>query len=501
MTLDETVPAGPAEPAVEAQVLPAFAWRPVLFVMAAVVVVLAVASGLDGYFYDELYFVAAGKLHLSAGFADQGPLLPALAALLDWLAPGSSAVLRIPMLFVTAAEVLVIAATARELGGGARAQVMSAGAFALSMHVLTENHTLSTYGIDPLWWMLICWLLVRWVRLAGGRGSGRADWLLFAAALVTAVSLQTKFLVPLLWVGLVAGLAIAGPRRLLTRPLLWAGAVIALAGAVPELLWQSSHGWPQATMTSMISAEVGLFGQVLLIPNEIMLAGVVVGSVLCCYGLWQLLRAPELERYRFLGWAVVVVAVALVFAGARPYYVAGLYGPVFAAGAVVFERRGRCRAAGWQWLLSTPAYIVSALLAVAVFFGITVPGTLLHPPSNSDLPKLATATAAAYRELAPEVRGRTAVVATTYREAAALDMYGPDLGLPHSYSPHRGYWFFGAPADQDTDMIYVGADVDRFRQYFGAVAELDPIAPEPVWRLTGRTVPWQQIWPAEQEFA
>jgi hypothetical protein len=60
-------------------------------------------------------------------------------------------------------------------------------------------------------------------------------------------------------------------------------------------------------------------------------------------------------------------------------------------------------------------------------------------------------------------REHTMLVATSHREAAALDVCGPALGLPGSFGPHRGYPYFGGPPESAEDMIYAGADADRFR--------------------------------------
>ena len=68
-----------------------------LLIAVAVAVVLALASRSAGYFFDELYFLAAGRDHLAWGYVDQPPLVPALAALLDRLAPGSLLVFRLPV--------------------------------------------------------------------------------------------------------------------------------------------------------------------------------------------------------------------------------------------------------------------------------------------------------------------------------------------------------------------------------------------------------------------
>ncbi len=159
--------------------LPDLARGPVLVLAAAVGVLLTAVSGRYGYFGDELYFLAAGR-HLAWGYADQPPLLPLIAAAMDAIGPGSVAVLRIPATLATVAGVVLTALLAREFGGGRRAQLVAAGAFAVSPNFLATGHLLATSTLDPALWIALTWLLVRWVRT-------RSDRLLFAAGLVTLI--------------------------------------------------------------------------------------------------------------------------------------------------------------------------------------------------------------------------------------------------------------------------------------------------------------------------
>src|SRR5436305_3223295 len=91
-----------------------FAWGS-FAVGACVFAVLAAVASRYGYHRDELYFLEAGR-HLSWGYPDQPPLVPLLARLLNDLAPGSVAVLRVPSAVAVAVVVPVTAAIARLLG-------------------------------------------------------------------------------------------------------------------------------------------------------------------------------------------------------------------------------------------------------------------------------------------------------------------------------------------------------------------------------------------------
>src|SRR5690606_21969518 len=124
----------------------------VLGVAALSAVVLLASATRYGYFGDELYFLAAGR-RLALGYADQGPILPLLARLMDSIAPDSLVVLRLPAIVLAVVAVVVSALIAREMGGGRGAQVLTATAYATSPFLLLQAKNLSTNSIDTALWV------------------------------------------------------------------------------------------------------------------------------------------------------------------------------------------------------------------------------------------------------------------------------------------------------------------------------------------------------------
>src|SRR5436190_22863338 len=135
-------------------------WRLLCALGASVTVTLIVFAGRYGYHRDELYFLEAGR-HLAWGFADQGPLTPLLAHLMDKLSPGSLTVLRVPSALMAGATVFVTGLTAFELGARRRAQVIAASCAAVASVVLVVGHLLSTSTFDLLAWSIVTWLVAR----------------------------------------------------------------------------------------------------------------------------------------------------------------------------------------------------------------------------------------------------------------------------------------------------------------------------------------------------
>ncbi|MEV4148854.1 glycosyltransferase family 39 protein [Amycolatopsis sp. NPDC049691] len=473
----------------ETRTRPAFARTPVLLIAGVAGALLLVASRNYGFSFDEAYFVVAGRDHPAWGYFDQPPLLPFLAAGLDHLFPGSLVALRLPATLAAVGGIAMSALIARELGGRRVAQAVAAAAYAMSGATLI-CHYLATYSIDPFFWSLILFLVVRWTRV-------RDDRLLFAAGLVTAVSLQTKFLVPALWVALAAASLVFGPRDLVRRPLLWAGALVATLTTVPTLLWQAANGWPYTRMSEVVSAEFPGTGAFLL---ELLSGpGLVIGVPLALFGFARLLIVRE---QRFLGVAVLLLVVAYLLTSGRSYYVYSLYAPLFAAGAVGLQDvkwPTAAKAAGW---LLTAASVLQALVALPIYpksWAERIPDVPLVPltakvfvQSDGQLGQLSDAVVQVYRSLPPEQRARTAIMTDSYAFAADLELFGAGRGLPAVYSAHRGYYYFGHP-DEDVDsVLFVG---DTSPVVTAAFAHRQEVVPQLMTVLSGRNTAWDALWP------
>ncbi|MEU1980583.1 glycosyltransferase family 39 protein [Nocardia sp. NPDC019395] len=499
------------DPVPEAPAARSFATAPVLGVAAVSAVVLVLSATRYGYFGDELYFLAAGR-RLSIGYADQGPVLPFLALAMDTVAPGSLVALRLPAILLTVVAIVVSAQIAREFGGGRVAQVLTAVGYATSPFLLLQAKNLSTNAIDTALWVLITWLVVRWVRT-------RRDGLLLVAAAATAVDMQVKWLIPFFWLAVAVSSLFFGPRDLVRRPLLWLGGFGVLLVSAPLLLWQADRGWPQLALTAAVRQEQqATGGPVAFVPLAVLIAGV-LGAVLLCYGVWALLRRDSLRPYRFLGATALLLLIVFLVSGGRIYYVAGMYGVIFAAGAVGLTEVVTRSASRWR----RRVLIGSGAVLAAVSILVVLISTPWQPPEDIVMPEdeaaaaiqiglygefgwpeLAAAVVAAHDSLTPREQAASAVIADSYWQAGALDHLAGD-DLPGVYSPARGFGYFGAPPDTATTMVCVGGDEDRLRSQF---AVLEPIGRVDtrlgflgttrdltLWKCAQPRESWSRVWP------
>jgi hypothetical protein len=445
--------------------------RTIFLVAAGTLAVLVAVSGRYGYHRDELYFLAAGH-HLAWGYPDQPPLVPLLARWLSAIDPGSVVVLRLPSAVAAAGTVTLTGLLARELGGRGPAQLLAAGAMATSALLYGADHYLNTATFDLLAWTLLLWLMVRILRTRN-----QPLWLI--VGVVAGIALLNSDLVAFLLAAVVAGIAIAGPRRVLASPWLWAGGAVAALIWAPYLVWQAQHGWPQLTVSRAIAAGSSGTSQprILLLPFQLVLISPYLSPV-WIVGLLQLFRRSAFRWCRAVAWAYPLLAVVFIATGGKSYYLAGMLPVLLAAGApptVDWIHRGRSnrrRAAVGIALVLTAVGTVFATLPV-------LPESALHRSPIVSLnydegetvgwPTFVDQIAGVYDQLPASHRPVTAVLASNYGEAGAVEHYGPGFGLPAvAYSGQNGFWYWGPPPTSTRTYITVGFSRATLDRHFAA---------------------------------
>ncbi|MEV5826901.1 glycosyltransferase family 39 protein [Spirillospora sp. NPDC052242] len=466
--------------------LPPVAWRPVAAVAALTGLVRVLTNPLFDHGGDELYFLAVGERYLGSTWADQPPLVPALAGAMDALASGSQTVLRLPAVLAVVAALVLTALLARELGGGRRAQVLAALVFATSSF-FSLGSRMNAHPFEVLTWTAAILLLVMWLNR-------RDDRFLLGVGAVTAVGLQVSLHFLEFWAVAVVVTLACGPRELLRRPMLWVAGAVSVLSLVPTVLWSAANGWRHLERVGQTSSEGDPFvNRVALLPMSLVYAGFVVAAALLLYGAWRLLRSPELRPYRFLGWFVVGLVVLYIAANGKGYYTMGLFPLCWAAASVELLRRPRPKwAKGVFWA------------ALAVSTVITLAPTLAADTMVPHWRQQVAAVFDVHERLEPARRSATAVVSHQYGLATAIDRYGPSHGVSRAYSPEGGYWYFGRPPESATNAIYIGSDRADLLQYFddvrpaGRVPDGDWLergsAGEPIWLCSGLRKPWAETW-------
>lgn len=424
-------------------------WKWVALFAAVKLAVTMSVSNRYGWHGDELYFIASSQ-HLDFGYVDYPPIVPLLAAADQAVAPGSLVALRF-LAGVAGVIVLVLTALiARELGAGTRAQAWAAAALLLSPVFIGSNALFHTASFDQLAWAAALLIFARMLRSGDVR-----MWPVLG--LVIGVGLETKHTVVALPVALLVGLLVSPRRSMLLSGWPWLGAVVALLVFLPNLAWQATHGWISVQyVLSHRGHTDGPFAywwqQALIFINPLFL---VPGTL----GMIDLRRDA---RFNPLVYSAIAVLLIFFVAGGKSYYTAPIYPVIYAAGAIWLDAklRSRFRLAAF----ATPWVGVSLFLALALLPIPPVPMSTFA--DEIGWPELAQQTAHVYNTLTPDQRAGAMILAHYYQEAAAIDFYGPALGLPKAISPHLSYWYWAPSRINPTTVVMINFTVEEGNRLF-----------------------------------
>jgi 4-amino-4-deoxy-L-arabinose transferase-like glycosyltransferase len=416
-------------------------------------------AGRYGWHRDELYYAAAGR-HLAFGYPDFPPVTPLLARLSELVFGGSLAGFRVLPALAGAAMVVLAGLLARELGGGRAAQVLAGLAALCSPMLLGANAMLQTVSFDQLAWVVVLWLFARLLR------TGDPRWWLAVGAAV-GVGLETKFTMLTLALGIAVGTLATPVRRHLGTPWPWLGAGTALLLLAPNLVWQAVNGWPTLEFLDHQTARVAAEESPITFVRDTLLLAGPVALALFASGLWVLWSRV---RYRALCWACLVPPVVVLATQAKAYYVGPLYPVLLAAGAVGVEALAARRGRAWLTRSAAVAVVVGGLVAAPIalpvlparqMVDVGLAGAREDWAEMLGWPELAATVAAAWNRLPASERARASIVTGNYGQAGAIDLYGPELGLPAATSGHNGYWFWATDGQPGAPLVAVGIPVER----------------------------------------
>jgi hypothetical protein len=487
-----------------------------VWAIAAVTAVLhlALAGRYDG-FRNELYFIVCGR-HPAFGYVDQPPLVPLLAAATQ-LFGDNIWLLRLPSVMAATALPLVAAALARSLGGGTIPVLLAAAAVALVPALAGFTATLTTSTFEPVAWTVCSFLLTRCIVHDDRRA-------ILWAGVAVGIAMEAKYGVAMWLIGLAIGIVATPARRVLLWPQCWMAAGLAILLAAPSLIWQATHDWPffSAVFQPAVAGRTYLGTPLQFAIRQIIALNPLLAP-LWIAGLVAPFLLDHLKSVRFLSIAAAVATLIDYGGGGKDYYLFPLYPTLMAVGAVAFGSMARTTAAVWL----AAAFAVSAAMAPAVL-PILEPDTLAHyldvtrlrPPPNERAAMGAPLTqvfsdeigwrdlerqvAAVYRSLPEDDRRQTAIIASNYGEAAAIDFYGRSDGLPPVLSGENEYFLWGTHGFDGDIVIHVNGDPQRWRRLCNSVETLATFgvsyampyeSGRPIFVCRGLRPAMAQIWP------
>jgi 4-amino-4-deoxy-L-arabinose transferase-like glycosyltransferase len=484
----------------------------VLVALAMVVVVLHFYMGNGyGFHRDELQFLSDAR-HLQWGFVAYPPLTAFCGRIAIALFGISPQVLRLPAAVVNAASLVLVGLIARTLGGRRMAQVV--GLCAVLPLAIAFSSVLQYNTFDLFAWCLLALFTARVLATGDER-----NWI--GAGVAVGLGALSKYSMGFAVVSLVVGLMVLPSQRPHLRSRwFWYGALVMAVIAAPNLVWLARHHFITLQMEHHIhvrDVRLGRASGYFTDQVKFTLLALPLGAA----GLVSLLRSA---RWRLLSVLYIGPLVLFALAKGRGYYLLPAYPLLYAAGAVALERIATKWGRGWR-VTAYAVTVVALLLNVAPIWWAYLPvwkvgsaGWNWQMANNSDMkdevgwPELVQQVAAVRDTLSAEDRSRLAVLANNYGEAGAVELYGPQYGLPEPISSTNSFHDRGwGPYDAET-VIVLGDDLEGQRKNFMecsvAAAVRIPYGvrnEEAVYHpdiLVCRHLrrPWAEVWAKSQEF-
>jgi 4-amino-4-deoxy-L-arabinose transferase-like glycosyltransferase len=475
--------------------------RRVILVGGGLFAVLMAVSARYGFQRDELYFLDCAR-HLQLSYVDQS----ALAPLLTWVALKlfGVSVVGVRLFSALAAWGVVVfgGLTAREFGGGRRAQLLAATATALMPVLVAAAHVANTTA-----YVFLAWSALSWVVARIGRTGDQRWWL--AGGLATGIGVADSHLVAFFAIAVTIGALLSHGRRAILNRWFAGGVLIAVAFEVPDLWWQATHGWATIEMTRQLNHENGgLAGiPVFVLAQLIVALPPLIGVwVIGLRFLWR--SGRPLWRALVWAWALLFVLFA-VTTGQQFYYLAGSYVYLLAAGSVALdgrlaERRGK------RIVLTVVTAVVALGVAVSLLpilpmnkaFGST-------PVETIGWPSLVSQVRTVWNTVPPADQPHTVIFTDDYSEAGAINELGRGTGLPTAVSSQNNEWWWGPGNPDATTVLAVapGGDdltpgLSKYCTSFRTVATItNPVGVHNIewgghiYLCTGLREQWSQLWP------
>ena len=427
-----------------------------IYIALATVIIHVIIGNRYGWHRDELATLEDAR-HLAWGYPAYPPVTPFFGRI-SWELFGAS--VRGFRFFAGVAQAIPVVLTglmARAMGGRREAQIIAA--VVAVPYCLGGGYEMMYVAFDALAGVLTAYFVTQllasddprwWMAIGAGIGFG----------------MLCKYTMGFFALAIVAGVLLTGARRYLKSKWLWIGVAIAVLVWLPNLWWQVQHNFVSLDFLKHIhTRDVRQGKATYFLPQQFELMGIRVFFALA--GLYFLLIAPAGKRFRMIGWMYVVTLLLFTVARGRWYYMAPMYPMLYAAGTVW----------GQGWVATLPSERATRVrrlvwCALAVEIGLTMAFWLPLAPPNSRWWSAVNDVQGDFREqfgwrelvqevakirdsLTPEERAHLGIIGTNYGEAGAINLYGPEYGLPRAISGINSFWYrgYGDPPPQTVIVI------------------------------------------------
>lgn len=461
----------------------------IIYLMIANLVLHTVTGWQYGLFGDENYYYSMSS-HLDFGYVDVTPITAWLMALSRLLLGDSIPAMHVFPALAGSFAMLFAALTARKMGGGKFAQVLTALVVMLAPMFVAIFSMFIYDAFDQLMSAVVIYMAV---KILSGEDSPKT-WVLFG--FLVGIGIMVKITMGFLVLSLSAGLLFTRARRYFASKWFWISAAIAFACFIPYIIWQWVHGFPLAeylhfyTRTRTISpSPLQLLINVWFSMSPL--------SILLWLGGFIMLFTKRGKTFRALGWAFLFYFALAAVLYVKFYALGGVLTAAAAFGSVCLENNFRSRLMVEPAIPEQPQkkkpWVSSALkatyatlfcLSSIILIPLTMP--VLSPEdtaaydkavgfsrnvrwdtfASSGIPstlasrlgweELASRVSDVYHALPESDRAECSILCMNYSEAGAINYYSEKYDLPQAISGHLSHYYWGYGGYNGKCLIIVG---------------------------------------------
>lgn len=497
-----------------------------------------------GVFRDEFYYISMSQ-HLDLGYVDITPIAVYIMALTRVLFGTSVFALHVFPALASSFTLLFAGLTARKMGGGKFAQVLTAVAVMAAPMYMSVVGYFSYDVFDQLMSAIVVFMLVKILK----EEATYKTWILFG--FMVGIGIMVKITFGIMAVAFIVGLLLTRKRKLLAGKWPWIAAAIALACFVPYAIWQAERGFPflhylanYAVNRSTHPMPWDLFIYEVMVMNPV--------AIILWLGGFVFLFTKRGRTFRPFAWAFIFYFAVAVILAIKYYALAGVLLPLTAYGAICFERgyskkqilgevepaepavkkrpSRTPRVVYIVWLCLVGLFIAPASVAVLPVKDYIAYNNTFHlnetvktedtklallPQHFADRfgwEEFAQAVSQVYHALPEEDRKDCAIFAGNYGEAGALGYYAQKYDIPTAISTHLSFYYWGYGGYDGKCVIvagYLGGMKDSLEQAFTEVTPVtvfhnDYVMPyendTPIYVCKGLKIPLDELWKSIQSF-
>jgi hypothetical protein len=463
---------------------------PYWYIVAGLVAVKLLIHFLTSTTYelhrDEMLYFAMGK-HLGLGYVSTPPMIGFLAFLSRTLFGYSEFGIKLFPALAGAASLVIIALFVKELGGKNLALIIAGVAFMASGAFLRSNSLFQPVSFNQFFWLLSAYLVLRMIN------TGQPKLWLWTG-IVFGLAFLNKYSVVFFAAAMIIAIIISRHRKILLSKYFIYGILAGFIIILPNLLWQHSHNWPIVRhMTELQRYQLSNNSVSGFFLDQ--LFNSLSSALVWILGFIMILFLPQERKFRFIGYAFILVLIIIVAGRGKSYYTLGAYTMLFATGGYTMEKYFRNKLVFINYLVILLT-VVTSLIALPLELPYASFETVkkLCDPETGKVPQrwedgkihpipqdyadmtgwkeLTAIVIRAYNQLDEDQQKKCVIYGENYGIAGAVGFYGHRCLLPEPVSFNDSYLLWAPDSISNGPLIYINDEVGDIGELFNQYVEI-----------------------------